>query len=101
MRYIKGEAENGPLKPYSVKGPSSINDARRIIGQLLEPLVDIVQLIGYNIYLLEKQKVFFMEETDINILVKKLHIPMLTLETIKLTHPITVCIECADVVKVS
>lgn len=69
-----------------------------MIGQLLEPLADIIQLIGFNINLLETHQ--RTEESDLEVMKKKLSIPMLMLEVIKLNHPITVCIDCAKVVKV-
>ncbi|XP_044271283.1 uncharacterized protein LOC123015565 [Tribolium madens] len=101
--YIVGDAAHDPLKPHQLYNTISINDARRIITQLSQPLADISQLIYDNIRILERHKRNLeMENQSLDDLKKKLYIPIVDLEVTQLTQPVTVCTtpKCADVVKV-
>jgi hypothetical protein len=103
ISYIVGDASRDPIKPHQLANTFSINEARRIIGQLSQPLVDISQLIHENILILEKHKSNLqMENQSLAELKKNLYIPIIDLEVTHLTQPVTVCTsaKCADLVKV-
>nr|XP_008197555.1 PREDICTED: uncharacterized protein LOC659539 isoform X2 [Tribolium castaneum] len=103
ISYIVGDAAHDPLKPHQLSNTISINEARRIITQLSQPLADISQLIYDNIRILERhRRNLAMENQSLDELKKKLYIPTVKLEVTQLTQPVTVCTtpKCADVVKV-
>jgi GTP-binding protein EngB required for normal cell division len=103
ISYIVGDASRDPLKPHQLANTFSINEARRIIVQLSQPLADISQLIHDNIRILEKHKGNLrIENQSLDDLKKKMYIPVINLEVTQLTQPVTVCTsaKCADLVKV-
>ncbi|RZC34101.1 uncharacterized protein BDFB_010065 [Asbolus verrucosus] len=103
ISYIVGDASRDRLKPHQIQNTMSINEARRLVFQLSQPLADISQLIYDNIRILEKHKQNLnMENQSLDQLKKKMYIPIINLEVIQLTQPVTVCTsaKCADVVQV-
>jgi GTP-binding protein EngB required for normal cell division len=103
ITYIVGDASRDPLKPHQLANTFSINEARRIIVQLSQPLADISQLIHDNLRILEKHiGNLRMENQTLDELKKKLYIPIVDLEVTELTQPVTVCtaLKCAVGVKV-
>ncbi|RZC36909.1 Septin domain containing protein, partial [Asbolus verrucosus] len=99
--YILGENENFPLQPHQLQTTTSVNEARRLILQLSKPSADISQLIDDNIRTLGKHKYDLNQENQsLNELKSKLYIPVMNIETEKLTEPRTVCTSssCMDVI---
>ncbi|XP_023311754.1 uncharacterized protein LOC111692176 [Anoplophora glabripennis] len=104
IKYITGDSQQPPLKPHFIKSTSAINEARRLIVQLSQPLAEISQLISDNLYALKKHK----ENLDLNSdtldeLRQKLYMPVIGLDVITLTQPVTVCAsrKCAEIYKVN
>ncbi|CAH1154069.1 unnamed protein product [Phaedon cochleariae] len=100
INYIVGDANNPPLKPHDVKSTSAINEARRVINQLAQPLAEISQLIDHNMYALRRQEESLLMDYDtLDELKSKLFIPTIDLEVVAMTHPSTVCTtsKCAKV----
>nr|XP_023025718.1 uncharacterized protein LOC111513720 [Leptinotarsa decemlineata] len=103
INYIVGDPKNPPLKPHHVKSTSAINEARRMIQQLAQPLAEISQLINSNVQALERHKANMqLDNQSLEELRSKLYMPVISLEVIKLTQPVTVCTarKCADIYKV-
>ncbi|KAJ8910296.1 hypothetical protein NQ315_002458 [Exocentrus adspersus] len=102
IKYITGDAENPPLKPHFIKSTSAINEARRLVTQLSQPLADISQLINDNLFILQRHQENFDLNTDtLEELKQKLYMPVINLQVITLTQPVTVCTakKCAEVYK--
>lgn len=103
ISYIIGDVSNDPLKPHQLKNTVSVNEARRIIEHLSQPLAEISQLIFDNIRILERhQQNLQIENQSLDQLKKNLYIPILDLEVTQLTQPVTVCTssKCVTTVKV-
>ncbi|XP_063930985.1 uncharacterized protein LOC135143068 [Zophobas morio] len=103
ISYIVGDASRDALKPHQLLNTISINEARRIIVYLSQPLADISQLIHDNLRILERHKQNLrVENQSLDELKKQLFIPVINLEVTQLTQPVTVCTstKCADLVKV-
>lgn len=83
-----------PIRPHFVKGTNAINEARRMIIQILQPLADIIYLITYNIDVLQGH-LKKLKRNKLNELKKTL--PIINLNVIKLIQPVTVCGSCVDV----
>lgn len=106
IHYIAGGGpdNNDPLEPHMVKNIISINEARRLIIQLSQPLAEIAQLIQDNISLLHRHTNELSSRTNnLTELRKKLYIPFINLIVTKLTQPTTVCTSpgCSEVYEVS
>ncbi|KAJ8984982.1 hypothetical protein NQ317_016893 [Molorchus minor] len=103
IKYILGDAKNPPLKPHFIKSTSAINEARRMIVQLSQPLAEITQLIHDNLFVLKRhQDNLNINTNSLDDLKKKLFMPVINLDVIKLTQPVTVCAgpQCAEIYKV-
>ncbi|XP_049823906.1 uncharacterized protein LOC109608186 [Aethina tumida] len=103
LKYIVGDANTKPLKPHMVKNTVSINETRRIINQLSQPMLDISENIDNNIRILERHKMKISETNKtVNELKRNLFIPVINLETIKLIQPVTVCSDkkCVEIIKI-
>ncbi|KAL1497314.1 hypothetical protein ABEB36_008298 [Hypothenemus hampei] len=80
------------LYPHFVHNTSSINEARKIISHLSQPMADIVQLVQDNIQILtNREKDLNIDTQSLEELKKKLFIPVIDLDVINLTQPVTVC----------
>ncbi|CAG9771299.1 unnamed protein product [Ceutorhynchus assimilis] len=91
------------LKPHMVHNTAAVNEARRIIYQLSQPMADIAQLVNDNIQILRNhQHNLDLERLSLAELRKKLYIPVIDLKVTSLTQPVTVCadISCCEVYKV-
>ncbi|CAH1154068.1 unnamed protein product [Phaedon cochleariae] len=100
INYIVGDANNTPLKPHHVKSTSAINEARRMINQLAQPLAEISQLINHNMHALKRHEANLqMDHDSLDELKTKLYMPTIDLEVVKMTQPSTVCTtyKCAEV----
>ncbi|KAF2904240.1 hypothetical protein ILUMI_01936 [Ignelater luminosus] len=80
------------LQPHKVQNTISINEARRLIIHLSQPLSDIAEMIQKNISVLQKKK----DESqycnnDVERLREQLKIPVEALQIEELTQPRTVC----------
>lgn len=104
IHYITGDKDNRPLKPHHVKSTNAINEARRIINQLAQPLTEITQLIHHNMSALERHRENLrLDRGSVEEMQKNLYIPVITLETIQMPQPATVCttMKCCEVYKVA
>lgn len=103
MEYIIGSSKNPPLKPHFVQSTNAINEARRLIVQLSQPLAEISQLIDDNLLVLERhQNDLDSNKNSIEELKKKLYMPVVSLVVTPLEQPVTVCAaeKCAEIYKV-
>nr|XP_023028421.1 uncharacterized protein LOC111516499 [Leptinotarsa decemlineata] len=103
IKYILGDDENPPLTPHYIQSTTAINEARRMIGQLCQPLAEISQLIGHNMSILQRHKENLqVENQSMNELKDQLFMPVISLEVVELTQPVTVCTnrECSEVYQV-
>nr|XP_023030399.1 uncharacterized protein LOC111518238 [Leptinotarsa decemlineata] len=101
--YIVGDDENPPLKPHRVQNTTAINEARRMIIQLSQPLAEIAQLVNHNMRILQRhQENLQLENQNVKALKKKLYMPVITLEVIEISQPVTVCTsrQCSEIYKV-
>lgn len=99
-----GDATQEPLQPHFVKSTSAVNEARRMITHLSQPLADISQLINQNMAALDKHKHNLdIDRNTVDELRKKLYMPVVNLDVIQLTQPVTVCTSrsCAEMYKVT
>ncbi|XP_054165540.1 uncharacterized protein LOC128963094 [Oppia nitens] len=89
------------VKPHNVKDTLSVNEAKRTIKLLTQPLADISKNIADNINECEIRKKK-MEEFDGNIeeLKRELFIPVVEIESTPLDYPMTVCEDrnCVEIV---
>ncbi|KAL3268004.1 hypothetical protein HHI36_007137 [Cryptolaemus montrouzieri] len=101
INYIVGDSVQQPLRPHFVKNSTCINEARRVINQLAQPLADISQLIFDNLRILDRRRMELQHQNlSLNTLKSKLYVPIINLKSIKLTQPATVCCDpkCAELV---
>lgn len=92
------------LKPHKVQNTVSVNEARRLIIHLSQPLADIAEMIQKNISVLQRKKNELQYcSDDVEELKKRLHIPVETLQIEALSQPRTVCTaqKCCKVYQVS
>ncbi|GBG76311.1 hypothetical protein CBR_g22059 [Chara braunii] len=79
-------------KPHAVKDTISVNDARRLIALLSQPIGDITQVIQESLTRLEVERTKFESNSqDILDLQQDLFIPVVKVEYAKLPAPRTVC----------
>ncbi|KAI4461232.1 50s ribosome-binding gtpase [Holotrichia oblita] len=91
LNYITGKG-GSRVTPHKVKDTMSVNDARRVILQLSQPIADIADLINDNINVLEKHNRAIQADTmSIDDLKKNLYVPVINLRCKELTQPTTVC----------
>ncbi|KAG5899641.1 hypothetical protein JTB14_036014 [Gonioctena quinquepunctata] len=103
IKYILGDDENPALEPHHVQSTSAINEARRMIIHLCQPLAEISQLINHNMNVLQRhEENLLLENQSIQDLTKQLFMPVITLEIIEVPQPVTVCTsrQCAEVYQV-
>ncbi|XP_066260920.1 uncharacterized protein [Euwallacea similis] len=80
------------LRPHDTKRTVSINHARKMVLQLTQPLAEIVQLVGDNIYELEQHSTqLLMESETLDQLKQKLYMPVVDIRVMELPKPVTVC----------
>lgn len=92
------------LPPHMVHNTAAINEARRVIYRLAQPMADIAQLVNDNIQILKTHESNLdMDTRSLEQLKKKLYIPVIDLLVKQLTKPVTVCadLQCAEVYPVS
>ncbi|KRT85610.1 hypothetical protein AMK59_2772 [Oryctes borbonicus] len=88
------------LQPHKIQDTISINEARRLILSLSEPLAHVAKNIDDNLRcIIRKQEELQDENKTVEELKKLLHYDMIRLKVIKLEHPRTVCThqDCTDV----
>ncbi|KRT81129.1 50S ribosome-binding GTPase [Oryctes borbonicus] len=90
LHYVSGQA-NSNLTPHKVKDTVCVNEARRIILQLSQPLADIADLINDNIKTLEWQNQTMQRDSLSTFGLKNLYVPVINLRCKELSQPITVC----------
>lgn len=99
-----GDDNNPGLKPHLTRETVSINEVRRVIIQLAQPLADISQLIYDNMYGLEQQ-VNKLSRTNQSLdeLKKNLYVPVVDLKETRFDQPRTVCtaLKCCSTYTVS
>ncbi|KAK4872828.1 hypothetical protein RN001_014857 [Aquatica leii] len=103
IKYIVGDANNPGIVPHDVKNTISVNEARRLIVQLSQPLAEIAQLINDNIRAVDAHKDHLkFTTTSLTELRSKLYIPIIDLKVTKLNQPTTVCtsVQCSKVYEV-
>ncbi|KAF5301885.1 hypothetical protein FQR65_LT08717 [Abscondita terminalis] len=92
ITYIVGDECNPGLVPHEVKNTISVNEARRLVVQLSQPLAEIAQLIDDNIRAIDSHRSHLKQENiTLSILKSKLYIPTVDLKVVKLNQPTTVC----------
>lgn len=92
------------LNPHDPKKTIGINHARKMVLQLAQPLAEIVQLIGDNIYELDQHtNQLLIENQSLEELKQKLHMPVIDIRVKELPQPVTVCTspQCSAIYKVS
>ncbi|KAJ8966649.1 hypothetical protein NQ314_003416 [Rhamnusium bicolor] len=86
IKYIVGDKSNPPLEPHFIKSTSAINEARRIITQLSQPLAEIVEFINVNLLCLQRQQENLdVSKNSLKELKKNLYMPVVTLDITTLT----------------
>lgn len=98
-----GNKNKPGLVPHKTKETITINEARRVIIQLAQPLAEISELIRKNLYKMNrhKEEINNKDQTLIG-LKKKLHIPQMDIKIEPFPQPRTVCAsaECRQIIKV-
>ncbi|GBG75931.1 hypothetical protein CBR_g21173 [Chara braunii] len=79
------------LPPHIVQHTVSINEARRLIDNLLEPLTDISKAILANKKAIVEKRREDVSSTNLEELKSKLYVPTVNVKYIKLPHPAMVC----------
>ncbi|KAK4872826.1 hypothetical protein RN001_014855 [Aquatica leii] len=103
IKYILGDDNNVGLIPHDVKNSISVNEARRLIVQLSQPLAEIAELIQDNIRAadIHREK---LKHTDTSLvkLRSQLYIPVINLKVVKLNQPTTVCTssKCSEIYEI-
>uniref|UniRef100_A0A6P7GGG3 Uncharacterized protein LOC114342245 n=1 Tax=Diabrotica virgifera virgifera TaxID=50390 RepID=A0A6P7GGG3_DIAVI len=100
INYITGDSKNKPLKPHFVQSTNAINEARRMIHRLSQPLAEITQLIHHNMIVLKRHtELLENDNASLEELKNKLYIPVIGLESTILSQPVTVCAarKCCEV----
>lgn len=87
-----GDGEKPALTPHLTRKTVSINEARRIIMQLSQPLADVTELIYEKVYALD-QHVHRLnrENQSLDELKKSLYIPVIDIKETAFDQPRTVC----------
>ncbi|KAF2898089.1 hypothetical protein ILUMI_08089 [Ignelater luminosus] len=102
LKYIVGTDFNG-LIPHRIQDTVSINEARRLIIRLSQPVAEIAQLIQTNLIVLQRHKDYLeANANNLNELQGKLYIPVINVRAHKMDQPRTTCMsrECCDVYEV-
>ncbi|KAK4872830.1 hypothetical protein RN001_014859 [Aquatica leii] len=103
IKYIVGDDDNPALIPHEVKNSISVNEARRLVVQLSQPLAEITQLIQDNMRAVDAHRER-LKNSNITLtkLRSQLYIPIIDLKVVKLNEPITVCtsVKCSKVYEV-
>ncbi|KAF2903724.1 hypothetical protein ILUMI_02432 [Ignelater luminosus] len=92
------------LKPHKIQDTLSINESRRLIVQLSQPLADIANLIQINITQLERHKEqLSLHAGDVQKLKENLYVPVTNIRVEELDRPRTVCtdLKCCEVFQVN
>lgn len=100
IKYIVGDAKTAPLKAHMIRNTISINEVRRFIIQLSQPLAEIVQHINNNVRVLEQhERDLQIENQSLEEMKHKLYMPVLELKVTTLTQPTTVCAtpKCSEI----
>lgn len=87
------------MTPHKIKDTVSVNEGRRLILRLSEPLARISENIDSNIVVLERRRNELKDSNkSIEELKTKLRIPTINLRVEELTQPMTVCTDtsCVD-----
>lgn len=105
VNFIAGKG-NSTIKitPHKVKDTMSVNEARRVVLQLSQPLADIADVINDNIKSLERHnKTLQMDNLSIVDLKKNLYVPVMNIRCKELSQPTTVCTakDCIEIYTVS
>ena len=104
IQNIIGTDNEPGLTPHRVRDTLSVNEARRLINILSQPLGDIMENIEDNIRLIGKhEEEIKMIGNDLMALKKKLFIPVCEMQIIELANPMTVCVseKCRHVVDIN
>ncbi|XP_054165565.1 uncharacterized protein LOC128963114 [Oppia nitens] len=89
------------VKPHNVKETLSVNEAKRTIKLLTQPLADITENIADNIKTCEIRKENIKQfNGNIEDLKRELYIPVIEIESKPLDYPMTVCEDkdCVEIV---
>ena len=104
IQRIIGTPGQPGLTPHRVRDTLSVNEARRLIIMLSEPLNEITANIEDNLTLIEKHKIDVEGiANDLLLLRKKMYIPVCDMQIIELANPQTVCtsVKCRNVVHIN
>ncbi|GJQ75236.1 hypothetical protein Trydic_g9835 [Trypoxylus dichotomus] len=88
------------LQPHKIQDTISINEARRLILTLSEPLAHVAKNIDDNLRcIIRKQEELQDENKTVEELKKLLHYEMIRIKVVDIGHPRTVCThqDCTDV----
>lgn len=102
MQFIIGSDEQQGLLPHQVQDTISVNEARRLITGLIQPLAEISQNINDNLELIDRHRseVESKAENRKSLLRDKeyLYMPIIEIELNDLDEPRTVCtsLSCVD-----
>lgn len=92
LKYIMGDENNPGLTPHDTRKTVSINEARRAIMQLTQPLAEITQLICDNVYALEQHmKKLSRTNQSLDELKKNMFVPVIDIKATPFDQPRTVC----------
>ncbi|GJQ71632.1 hypothetical protein Trydic_g11331 [Trypoxylus dichotomus] len=103
LDYVTGKGSS-KITPHKVKDTVSVNEARRVILQLSQPLADIAELINDNIKTLNRHNQTIQRDNlSIADLKKNLFVPVINLRTKELSQPTTVCTakDCIEIYMVN
>lgn len=104
LEYIVGDNKQPGLVPHKIKDTISVNEARRVIIQLAQPMADISELICNNLSQIERHKREINKKNQtIDQLKKNLYIPQVDIQQEEFTQPRTVCTsaKCRKIYQVS
>ncbi|KAK9879972.1 hypothetical protein WA026_008483 [Henosepilachna vigintioctopunctata] len=99
MKYLAGGEKNMPVRPCFLKDPKFINEARRKINVMGQPIIDTLQLIIDNLRLLvSRQQELDRHDRSGDNYSFKFYLTTLKLRVKELGKPVTVCshVKCLD-----
>lgn len=92
MSYICGDETHPGLVPHQTRNTMSINESRRIIMQLTQPLADITNLICDKVYALEHHtRKLQTDNQSLEQLKQSLYVPLVDIDVTPFDKPRTVC----------
>ncbi|XP_049819197.1 uncharacterized protein LOC109599257 isoform X4 [Aethina tumida] len=91
IQYIVGNVDRSPLPPYETLEKRSINDCRRIIHLLLQPMADLIYNFIVNMAVLQRHRTKIDERKHTHKIKDLFDVPIIKLKIKSIPTPVSIC----------